>query len=660
MAIIEVNERGIKQILRKYTAEEAFAEFIWNGFDAGATDVRIDVDVEGLGGIRSLSISDNGSGIDKSLLDQKFRPFFQSEKMAKSPSRNKSLTHGRNGIGRLTFFTFSERAVWTTRFKNKDEVFEYDITIESQKLNHYETNSSTPKKSAEKNTGTTVTFDSVNSLTFTMFQDKVEAYLKAEFGWFLELNKKRGFAVLINGKPLDYASIIGEQASTKFIYPASNTEFEINFVRWSRQLHDEYSRYYLVNSKDDEIWKETTKLNNKGDSFYHSVYIKSDYFDEFNAEGGSGEEDRTLFGHSKSDAEFKFLEKELTQFLRKKRKPFLANYAKQLIEEYESKGIIPKFGTDQWDLVKKNELEEVIKGLYQVQPKIFSTSSIEEKKTLVGLLNVLLESGEKEKIFEILKAVLELDSEDIDELCELLKVTHLSNIIHATRLIKERFIALDQLNDLVFKTSFNANERDHLQKFLDLNYWIFGEQYHLLASTEQKFEKALANYHEHLGGEIETISIKHRDKNKEMDLFLCRQNKTISTIENIVVELKRPSVILGEEELSQVKKYMSVILSVADFNASNMHWEFILVGNRMDSYIEDEIENNKNHGEKNKGLVFNKGNYKIYVRTWSEVLTAAKLRHQFIQDKLQIDQNLIAKDFASPEEIVTEASVNLV
>ena len=66
--------------------------------------------------------------------------------------------------------------------------------------------------------------------------------------------------------------------------------------------------------------------------------------------------------------------------------------------------------------------------------------------------------------------------------------------------------------------------------------------------------------------------------------------------------------------LSQVKKYMEVILSISEFNASNMTWQFYLVGNRFsqNGFIQREIQNNKHHGE--DSLVFSVDNYKIYVK----------------------------------------------
>lgn len=41
---------------------------------------------------------------------------------------------------------------------------------------------------------------------------------------------------------------------------------------------------------------------------------------------------------------------------------------------------------------------------------------------------------------------------------------------------------------------------------------------------------------------------------------MIRQDRKGDVTENVVVELKRPTVALGEKELSQVKKYMQVIV----------------------------------------------------------------------------------------------------
>lgn len=77
---IEITTAGVKQSLKNYTEIEAIIEYIWNGFDAEASSVHINFEENEMGGVKSISIIDNGTGINFSLLKDKFKPFFQSEK----------------------------------------------------------------------------------------------------------------------------------------------------------------------------------------------------------------------------------------------------------------------------------------------------------------------------------------------------------------------------------------------------------------------------------------------------------------------------------------------------------------------------------------------------------------------------------------------------
>ena len=154
-----------------------------------------------------------------------------------------------------------------------------------------------------------------------------------------------------------------------------------------------------------------------------------------------------------------------------------------------------------------------------------------------------------------------------------------------------------------------------------------------------------------LRGEKINVEIDHPDKNREMDIFMVRQDFQNDLINN-VVELKNPKVKLGATQLDQVKKYMAVIVDQDEFNAQNMHWDFILVGNTFNTsgYIEREIENAKNHGE--PSLVFKWKSHKIYVKTWSEIFADFELRHRFLNDKLQLQRSKIINEYQSANEII--------
>lgn len=60
--------------------KKAICEFIWNGFDAGAVNVRINYSVNELGGISDLYIEDDGEGISRSSLNETFGKYQDSIK----------------------------------------------------------------------------------------------------------------------------------------------------------------------------------------------------------------------------------------------------------------------------------------------------------------------------------------------------------------------------------------------------------------------------------------------------------------------------------------------------------------------------------------------------------------------------------------------------
>lgn len=657
---VQIDTNGIKKVLKNYRAEESIAEYIWNGFDAKATVVRINFEeLGGLGALSSITISDNGTGINHRELSSKFKPFLNSEKQLEiSEERHKSITHGKNGFGRLTFFCFAQDATWSTKFVDEAGVKEYDINISANTLENYQVIGN-PVSVTNTETGTIVRFSGIVDVTKDFILSNLRTYLQVEFGWFLELYKKKGFEIYVNDEKLTYEEIVGDREELSICHNETSVEFNVSFVRWNKALKNEYSRYYLIDSFGDERWKATTRLNNKGDEFYHSIYITSSYFDTFTYSPEQSDDQQTLIGHSKSDNAFKYLEDEITKYLRNKRRPFLEVYVNQKINDLQKAGVIP-LPKNEWDIPKSVELTNVVKGLYVIQPKIFTSASDDQKKIFVRLLDSILDTTERESILRIIDEVLGLDENDKKELLELLKVTKLSNVVRTAKLIEERFSLVNQLKDAVFKKSLKANERDHLQKILDGHFWIFGEEFSLVSSTDVKFEKAVSKHIYILQGEKKEVKSTHPDRNREMDLFLVRQGVYIDLIENLVIEIKSPTINLGMKEVNQLKTYKSVISSLPECNAGNMQWKFILIGNQFDTsgYIEGEKESSKIHGEKHKGLIYSAGDTKMYVRTWSEIFTEFECRHKFLQDRLNLDRNLLSKEYPDMETLMADALSN--
>jgi hypothetical protein len=658
MEKIQITTPGIKKALRRYNVPRAIAQYVWNGFDAQASTVDIVVDSNSIGYINNFSVMDNGYGIPHEELGVKFKPFFESEKeIDPDQQRETSAVHGKNGVGRLTFFTFAQYARWDTVYELDGKRYAYSIEIESNELETYKTSEI---RETNEPTGTTVIFRNIHDLTKHEFETEIADFFMKEFGWFLELNKHKSYSLTINEKNLDYYPLIGD--SEEFNIGLNGQHFKVRYIRWNEFIR-EYSRYYFLDSYGDEKFKKTTKLNNKGDHYYHSVFIQSNFFDKFGgslvlADGPKNQEQ--MFASDEKEEVYNQLLDEVDKYLREKRRPFLKKYADKLIVDFEEEEAFPKYSGNEWDKFREEELKSVVRELYQVEPKIFTKLNTEQKRTFIHLLDLVIDAGERDRLLNIIGEIVNLEPEERVQLDEILLSSSLSNIVKTIKLIEDRYRAIDELKSLVFSKELNANEPQHIQKFIEKHYWIFGEQYHLVTAAEPKFEEALKRYIHLLRGKKEEIEIDHPDKYGEMDIFIVRQDVQNELINNVVVELKNPKIRLGATELDQVKRYMGVITSEDEFNAPNMRWDFFLIGNKFDTSgrIESELENAKIHGERSLVFKDNSKNYKIYVKTWSEIFADFELRHRYLNKKLQLQRKNLINEHHSADEIIENLDNN--
>ncbi len=661
---VKITTPGIISTLKRLKFNEnhfykSIAQYIWNSFDAEATRVDLIYDFSPSGILKKLIIKDNGYGINHNELSSKFKPIFVSEKSGGSMNaRHTSTYHGKNGVGRFTFFTFANNAIWHTVYNDGNLIFRYDIEISANRLEFFSGLESTPEIVNEP-VGTVVEFMNFKRLkrktksghSAKSAESEMVDYLTKEFCWYLELNKL-DVKLFLNDVELDYSSLIEDKEHFEIMHESSNSTFKVRYVQWAHFLENEYSKFYYLDSTNNELYKEYTTLNNKGDRFYHSLFVSSDYFEDFNFDSSECSIQKNMNGGCRSDDAFKSLMKELTRFLRTKRKPFLKEYAKKMIAEFEEEGIISKKNKDDFELIQIEDLEDVVQELYTTQPTLFHNLKKEQKQILIGLLNLVLNSQERERMLVIIDQIVKLDFDERKELSDILKVTNMSKIIKTMNLIKDRFKVLKLLEEILFNHDLKANEVDHLQKVIEDHTWIFGEKYSLVAAAEDNFEKALKNYTKILYEDDSDVYINHPDKYKQVDIFICRQEKNHDSIHNLIIELKHPSKSLNEAHLSQVKRYMRTIMDIDRFNADTYSWDFFLIGNKFDSsgYIEGEILSNQRKGV--SGLVHSNDQYNIFVRKWSDVLIDCNLRHQFLQDKLEIEKCMLVENLESPNEAV--------
>lgn len=666
---VNITNNSISNTVTK-DVNKAICEYLWNGFDANASQLSIRYTKNAFN-ITSLEIQDNGEGIDRSSLQKTFGCFQDSQKL--HTYQWSSQVKGKKGKGRYSFNCFASKADWVTVYKDKESHYiRHKITIKKGDNQNYDDNEQETKSSSVKRTGTTVSFSDIN-LPSDFFDSEVFLdYLKKEFAVFLFLNKAQYKEILINGEKLDYEDVIEDSDNKVIQIEGDRTTFYFNvtYIRWKEKMKENYSMYFL-DSSQTEKYEKTTTFNNKDTKFHHSLYISSDYFNHF-ADNATGE--KNLFGAdntSPKDKVFKTLVKKLKRFLEEKQKKYVAEVAsKKLLAKYQSKGIIRQPQND-YDKILVEDLKKTISAMYEVQPKIFTNLQDDQAKTLVGVVELLLQTDKREDLISIMESVVKLSDDERHNLASVLKTTDLARITDTIRLIQNRIRTISALKVAV-KPENGMNEVDDLQKLVEQSFWIFGEEYNIVTQAEPDFNQALMEYLDKLYDTVPGISksnyskdkIEHPDVNKEMDIFAFRQNIQSSTIDNIVVELKHPKIKLGEKELSQIKTYMNVIMSDSRFNASNMRWKFYLVGNDFDSsnYIPNEMRNAINWGKKNLVChIDNNGiQYEIFVLKWSELFADFEIRHNFLLKKLEMKREELSvssiHDKTEIHSIVAEAN----
>lgn len=98
------------------------------------------------------------------------------------------------------------------------------------------------------------------------------------------------------------------------------------------------------------------------------------------------------------------------------------------------------------------------------------------------------------------------------------------------KFIEGRYSKLDILKKIVFDLGKFANERDNIQKIVENNYWLFGEQYNL-ATADKTMATALKEYNYILyGAKSPTTKLEHDDEMIGEWTFLCAMPEKLKVI----------------------------------------------------------------------------------------------------------------------------------
>lgn len=626
--------------------QDAVCEYIWNGFEAGASKVCVLIHGTPLEESMSLVVADNGSGIPYNDLSETFGTFLASTKDS-GTIRIKSQSN--KGKGRFSYLSFSFSAEWSTIYNDAGQLMHYFIRTNSADKGHFDT-SEPLLDSTVSETGTTVEFplvdsDTIDQLSFSSMKQK----LLEEFAWYLHLNKMKGYTLEYMGEILDISEYINTDLSKVQTETIKGVPFEINVVVWNSNIANSSKIYYLSDS-GEIIGAENTSFNKNKVGFYHAVFISSSYFKPniFLVLNSDDDEAQIAINSDiQSDQRIilRALKKTISSLVSIILKSFLVCQADVKLAQMERKGSFPPFGDDEYSKLRKKDFETVTRELYCVEPRIFYKLSDTQERSLLGFLNLLLTSDERENVLQIVEQIVSLTPEQRKSFAGILQRSQLQYIVDAISIIEHRVTVIEELKRIVFDASSFANERDHIQKIIEQHFWLFGEQYHLL-TADKNLTTSLREF-EYIT-EIDNttqkeLSISDRQARQRIDIFLYTQRiQEDNTSEMLIIELKAPHVKLSLDVFNQIVRYANTLRKEPRFASTNRLWKFFTVCSEVEDDVKVKFDNFKQYGK--KGLADIIGNFELYALSWDDVFQSFEARHNFMLSKLKLDYSQITSE----------------
>lgn len=606
----------------------AISELIWNALDADATEIKISYKKKPLGNYEYISISDNGHGLkyDKAL--QVFGSLGGSEKKIRTQSPNGRLYHGKEGKGRLKSLALGDYAKFTSNFyKNgKEQLSEFNIELDRNRLSKAIISD---LKSLPKNTGkrgVTVEILNVNKKQADeALHRKYRRELEHKFSsYFLSYPD---FIISFNGDELDFKSLIKNNHEKSFPIDIDGTNhlFTVKILEWNFPI--EKKKTYLCNSIGAPFLEINLGVRSP---IPISIFIQSDYIELLHRDNKLllGEINPNII-HAHNEAK-----KIAKEYIKKEAHRQSFEYIKQLKKD----GLYP-FKDKPKSLVEKSKQQVFDIVALQVHEYLpdFDLQDIKSKKLTFSLIKESLEK-DATALQRILSEVIGLPDDKREELVEILEETSLSSIIDSITEIKNRLNFINGLEQLIYHTEINqeVKERKHLHKIIVNETWIFGDNF-TYGADDITLKNVLKNYLQTLGRK-DFQEVVDGEDNKDLmtipDVCLWQQFSMGSAgKENLVIELKKPNLKVGFTEKSQIESYASKVVNDSRFPKDKTKWKFILLAKDFKDDIKPLLE----QSGREYGHIIQNDNFDVFILTWGRILNEAKIRLEFIKNKLNMN-----------------------
>jgi len=599
---------------------KALAEAIWNALDVGADHVKIDFEFDALEAIHTIIVTDDGEGMNRERASKGFGEYGDSwKRRIDARTHNGRTVHGQRGQGRYDLLGLGLSARWESVAQQADgTVAAIQVELTGTDPRNYEISEPV---SCPGPTGTMLRIANVTpAADKELNRPDLADLLAAEFALYLRQYPK--VEIEIRGVSIDPSSSHLPPADVLVDVEGLTEPVTVTFIEWKRKMKG-IQRVYLCDSNGAALLDVPADLRARDILFTGHIC-----WDGFKGPDTSaslailGGED---VGARVFEAGRQAIAEQIEQRSRERQMQVVDDWKLEQSYPYKSE---PTTASEQ-------VIQKAFDIMATAATPLLTKMNVEQRRFSMRMLRVAVET-DPSAVHKIMLEVLRLPEERAEEMAALFERTTLESIITTTHSVLDRLDFISGLRSMVFdhESKKATTERRQLHKILEREAWIFGDEWTLMASDEA-LRRVLVKHLNLLGEDVayDDVIPQSREDGQLLipDLVMSGSASSYSkSREYLVVELKRPSVTLGKEELDQIEAYAIAITDDDQFSQPGVSWDFWLIGNDYDSYVKRKLDTPGNP----RGCALVAPKFRVHVRTWAEVLADAEHRHRYIQQSL--------------------------
>ena len=603
--------------MKKYPKPaRALCELVANSLGAEATRVAINFKLNTLDGIETIIVSDNGYGISRATLEERF------SEVGALPAADRQDEFSRFGVGRYAVFRFGATSRWTSVFDSKEGRRQASFVM---RANGGEQQCIIERVSDDIETGTTVEIIDLYKIPVDQLSlQAITSELLSQFCSFLLGHPDR--EILVSGEAVDLSSIIERREQEVFPFaPQEGIAEEVMLDHLMLKRSVERSRIpapLLYCAKGRTIL--ASPLENSPSPNYLGI-IQCAHLDSLVTEN----REELLEMDSAFPALQALVESSVDSFGER----WQEERKKKYIERARNESFYPYIDAPSDPITRaQQDIYDVV--LEKVHESInLDGMNARQRSIIFRLLERVLSSNDA---LEVVAHVIGLGDHDMATFRRVLEHTRLSSIVRLSSEVTARLRFLDILHELVYGPDYakHLKERSQLHKIIEPNCWLFGQQYHL-ASSDKGFRTVIQRHREAVGiPSVDEDAMNAVNGIDDIpDLFLAAKKDYVVQPKHhhLLVEIKAPKIPLGTKERDQIRRYAKTIRNSHEFDKSTTCWDLFLVSARST----DEIDDDRNQLNRLHGCLDEWDNMRVWAFEWSELISVAREEMQLVREHLQ-------------------------